>query len=195
MTYCSYFQGNEKQGAVLATDIGICRVILPGDEEALLSLMSQEAVSSPLTDEAAGLLSAYYNGEKISFSALPVDLCEVTPFRARILTLIRAIEQGEVKSYGEVAAMAGAPRAARAIGGAMAANPVPIIIPCHRIVAGNGSLTGFSAVGGISVKSKLLRMEGIEFKGDTTCKMQRLLTGKHGQKSEALSSLSNKTAN
>ena len=106
-----------------------------------------------------------------------MDLCEVTPFRARILTLIRAIEQGEVISYGEVAAMAGAPRAARAIGGAMAANPVPIIIPCHRIVAGNGSLTGFSAAGGISVKNKLLRMEGIEFTGDTTCKMQRLLTG------------------
>ncbi|OGR29894.1 MAG: hypothetical protein A2X83_09110 [Desulfuromonadales bacterium GWD2_54_10] len=66
--------------------------------------------------------------------------------------------------------MAGAPRAARAIGGALAANPVPVIIPCHRIVAGSGKLTGYSAPGGIKMKEILLRMERVEFKGEVVCK-------------------------
>jgi methylated-DNA-[protein]-cysteine S-methyltransferase len=94
-----------------------------------------------------------------------VDLSLLTEFRKRILMLIRAIPYGEVRSYCDVAVLAGLPRAARAVGGAMAANPVPVIIPCHRIVAGNGRLTGYSAIGGLKMKDILLRMEGVEFKG------------------------------
>lgn len=169
MKYCSLFEAQEKTGAVLASDTGICRVVLPGDEDEVSSVMAGAPASSPLTEKAAGMLSAYFRGESVSFAELPVELGAVTPFRARVLELIRAIGPGEVKSYGEVAAMSGKPGAARAIGGAMASNPVPVIVPCHRVVAGDGRLTGFSATGGISVKKELLIMEGIEFKGDTVC--------------------------
>ena len=174
MRYCSFFTVNDKTGAVMATDAGICRIILPGDTDQQLYECSRKTQSSPLTEEAAAMLTAYIRGETICFSALPVDLGAVTPFRAEILKMIRVIPAGEVRSYGEIAMMAGIPRAARAIGGAMASNPIPIIIPCHRIVAGDGKLTGFSAAGGISFKKLLLAMEGIDFKGNIVRKTCRL---------------------
>jgi methylated-DNA-[protein]-cysteine S-methyltransferase len=110
------------------------------------------------------MLKLYFKGEPQRFDDLPVDLSGVATFRARILELIRSIPRGETKSYGEVAALAGVPRAARAIGGAMAANPLPIIIPCHRVVAADGKLTGYSAPGGLTTKKYLLEAEGVEFK-------------------------------
>ena len=161
----------------MATDAGICRVILPGDEDEQVFANVENVESSSLTDEAAEMLSGYFRGENVSFSELPVDLGAVTAFRAKILRLIRAIPAGEVKSYGEIAMIAGTPRAARAIGGAMASNPIPVIVPCHRIVAGDGKLTGFSAAGGTNFKKYLLALEGIDFKGNIVSKMSRLLTG------------------
>lgn len=177
MEYSSFFKVNNKTGVVMATDTGISRVILPDDKDEQVHEITEKAESSPLTEEAAEMLSAYFRGENISFSALPVDLGKVTIFRAEILKAIRAIPAGEVRSYGEIAEMAGVPRAARAIGGAMASNPIPIVIPCHRIVAADGKLTGFSAAGGVCFKKYLLSMEGIDFKGNIVSKMRRLLTG------------------
>lgn len=173
MKYRSFFRVNDKNGIVMATDAGICSVILPGSHDEP-DAETGSIGSSELTEKAAGLLSAYFRGEDVIFTALPVDLTGVAPFRKKILMAIRAIPAGEVKSYGEIAMMAGTPRAARAIGGAMACNPVPVIIPCHRIVAGDGKLTGFSAPGGIKIKKLLLEMEGIEFKGNIVRKKSRL---------------------
>jgi len=121
--------------------------------------------SSELTQRVAVMLKCYFKGERQGFDDIPVDLAVVTPFRQRILELIRAIPFGEVWTYGQVAALAGAPGAARAIGGAMASNPLPVIIPCHRVVAGDGRLTGYTAPGGVARKEYLLRLEDVEFKG------------------------------
>jgi len=151
----------------MATDSGICRVMFPGDPELSTGHGTRRhPASSSLTEAAAEMISAYFRGEKTTFLALPVDLERSTPFRSNILRMIRSIRYGEVKSYGEIAAMAGIPAASRAVGGAMASNPVPLVIPCHRVIAADGSLTGFSAAGGILFKKYLLMLEGIEFKGD-----------------------------
>ncbi len=111
------------------------------------------------------MLERYFNGERLAFE-LPCDLSGLPPFRQRILRLAADIGYGEVLSYGELAQQAGCPAAARAVGGAMAANPIPIIIPCHRVVAASGRLTGYSAPGGLIMKRYLLSMEGVDFRGE-----------------------------
>ena len=90
---------------------------------------------------------------------LPLDLEDNTPFQVKVWQALRAIPYGRVRSYGWVARKIGKPRAARAVGAACGANPVPLLVPCHRVVAGDGSLGGFS--GGLSNKRRLLKLEGI----------------------------------
>ena len=90
---------------------------------------------------------------------LPLDLEDNTPFQMKVWQALRAIPYGRVRSYGWVARKIGKPRAARAVGSACGANPVPLLVPCHRVVAGDGSLGGFS--GGLLNKRRLLKLEGI----------------------------------
>jgi methylated-DNA-[protein]-cysteine S-methyltransferase len=164
MNFISLFETRLGVGVVQAGDGGLCRVHLPSGDDSYQREF-REAPPSELTRRAAEMLKRYFEGERQTFSDVKVDLSAVTPFRRRILELIRSIPFGEVRTYGQVAGMAGTPGAARAVGGAMACNPLPVIIPCHRIVAGDGRLTGFSAPGGIASKEYLLRLENVEFKG------------------------------
>ena len=90
----------------------------------------------------------------------PLDLSTGTAFRQTVWDLLLAIPGGTVQTYGELAYQLNQPKAARAVGGACGANPIPLIVPCHRVVGANGSLTGFS--GGMKWKIRLLRIEGIE---------------------------------
>ncbi|MGD1086891.1 MAG: methylated-DNA--[protein]-cysteine S-methyltransferase [Verrucomicrobiota bacterium] len=90
----------------------------------------------------------------------PLDLAGATPFQARVWAALRRIQTGGTQSYGQVAAAIGAPGAARAVGGACGANPVPLLIPCHRVLASDGGLGGFS--GGPRWKRKLLGVENWE---------------------------------
>ena len=90
----------------------------------------------------------------------PLDLSAGTAFRKAVWNLLLAIPGGTVQTYGELAYQLNQPKAARAVGGACGANPIPVIVPCHRVVGANGSLTGFS--GGMKWKVRLLRIEGIE---------------------------------
>ena len=90
----------------------------------------------------------------------PLDLSAGTAFRQAVWDLLLAIPGGTVQTYGELAYQLNQPKAARAVGGACGANPIPLIVPCHRVVGANGSLTGFS--GGMKWKIRLLRIEGIE---------------------------------
>lgn len=101
----------------------------------------------------------YFEGECVDFSTLPVALDELSPFARRVLTACRGIGFGQTVTYGRLAEMAGKPGAARAVGGILAQNPLPLIIPCHRIICANGSLGGFSAPGGINLKKKMLALE------------------------------------
>lgn len=169
--YCSQFMTTYGIGTVYATAQGIVKAEIPdmsGQEmikPAAQSELKPECTSSEITTAAAHLLQRYFLGEKVDFSVIPVVLDDVPPFWSKVLIWIRSLQYGHICSYGQVALACGSPRASRAVGGALASNPIPVIVPCHRVVAADGRLTGFSAPGGESTKRALLLMEGVEFKG------------------------------
>lgn len=103
-------------------------------------------------------------------------------FKDRIYTLARQIPKGKVATYGQLAALAGNPGAARAVGGAMRTNPDIPATPCHRVVASNGALTGYSAGKGVSSKKKMLLQEGVSFKGDKVDLATSLWSGAKAKK-------------
>ena len=107
--------------------------------------------------QALDELDAYFSGERQNFS-VSVDLRGVTEFTARVLCETCRIPFGEFRTYGDIARSIGTPSASRAVGGALGRNPIPVIIPCHRVVARGGLLGGFT--GGLRIKCALLRIEG-----------------------------------
>ncbi len=109
---------------------------------------------------AAAQVRDYLAGRRNTFD-LQIDLSGVTPFRRAVLTECARIPRGQVATYGELAKRVGRPGAFRAVGNAMHTNPIPIVIPCHRVLGANGSLTGFG--GGLDVKRRLLELEGVMF--------------------------------
>ena len=107
-------------------------------------------------------LSSYFVGQRIDWNET-LDAQGATDFQLRVWNIVRSIPYGQVRSYSWVAAQAGSPGAARAVGQAMANNPFPIIVPCHRVVGQAGALTGFG--GGLEMKRRLLAMEGASVAG------------------------------
>jgi methylated-DNA-[protein]-cysteine S-methyltransferase len=126
-----------------------------------------EGASAPVAAEAVRLLTAYFAGEPVDFSPLVLDDTGLSTLDAAIYRELRRVPRGATVTYGELAARAGAPGAAQAVGGAMARNPWVIVVPCHRVLAAGGALGGFSAPGGVRTKRKLLRMEGVDLDGGT----------------------------
>ncbi len=104
-------------------------------------------------------LQEYFEKRRSQFD-LPVDFSRVTPFQRSVLDVALAIPAGEVWTYGQVAQHIGRPSASRAVGQALGSNPVPIVVPCHRVIASNGKLTGYSAGAGVASKKWLLQFEG-----------------------------------
>lgn len=149
---------------IAATRLGITRVILPmSSREHVEKLIgdaphdgSEEALA--LAQEAARALRNYFDGlHDESLRRLPIDLRCIGNVRRRALLKVRDVHIGETITYGEVASSIGLRNGARAVGRAMARNPVPILIPCHRVVRADGSAGGFSF--GVEMKMKLLRHE------------------------------------
>lgn len=165
--YSSFFLTRYGSGMVYATAQGVVKVEIPdlSRYETAPHVVRSEFEPSEITVNAALMLQRYFNGERIEFGDIPVVLDGLPPFRHKILTAIRNLTYGAICSYGQLAEECGSPRAARAAGGALALNPIPIIIPCHRVVASDGRLTGYSAPGGEGTKLALLKMEGVEFNG------------------------------
>lgn len=104
-------------------------------------------------------LHSYLDGEAVSFVDYPLDLGGLSSFTRKVLAACRQIPYGEVRSYGQLALQVGSPRACRAVGQVMARNPLPLVVPCHRVVGARGSLGGFG--GGLELKRRLLTLEGI----------------------------------
>lgn len=102
-------------------------------------------------------LTAYLRGKRTSFD-VDLDLTWMTPFRQKVLAECARIPRGQVATYADLARRAGRPTAFRAVGHTMATNPVPIVVPCHRVVGSNGTLHGFG--GGLDMKARLLALEG-----------------------------------
>ena len=150
-------------------DVGITRFQLPTrTAEATEQLMHRRApgaVPAMPTAEAAAAIAAakrYFAGETIDFSGFTLDLGPQEPFFRRIYEAARQVGYGRTTTYGTLAKELGAgPEAARDVGQAMAKNPVPLIIPCHRVLAAGGKVGGFSAPGGADSKVRMLELEGV----------------------------------
>ena len=110
----------------------------------------------PIATEAVRQLRAYFAGQLRRFD-LPLDM-EGTDFQLRVWRELERIPYGETRSYLEIAEAIGAPRAVRAVGAANGANPIPIVVPCHRVVGASGKLVGYG--GGLPLKKRLLELEG-----------------------------------
>ena len=107
------------------------------------------------------LAQRHLAGEPQEFLDITVDLHDLPSFARRVYAFARRVPAGETTTYGELARVAGNPGAARAIGLLLARNPMPLIIPCHRVLAAGGKPGGFSAHGGLSTKSRMLELEGV----------------------------------
>jgi len=114
---------------------------------------------SAVLREAAQQLIAYFDGLLHQFD-LPVDWSAIPDFQEQVLRFTLKIPYGETRTYGEIARFLNKPNGSRAVGNALASNPIPIIIPCHRVIGADNSLRGFSAPGGVSAKAWLLALEG-----------------------------------
>jgi len=117
------------------------------------------AEHGPWNRDLVERLRAYAAGEPVDFRDVRIDPGPVTDFRHRVLRQCQRIPYGRTLTYGQLAAKAGSPRAARAVGSCMAANRIPLIVPCHRVVPADGRLGGFSAIGGVRTKKRLLALE------------------------------------
>jgi len=150
-------------------------------ERALLRRLPDARRVSPSPQVRAVIDDAlrYFAGERIDFAHVPVDLGRQEPFFERVYAAVRALGWGETATYGAIAkALEAGPEFARDVGQAMASNPVPLIIPCHRVTAANGRIGGFSAPGGSHSKAQMLGIEGVEVRdGVVTRNMPQLGLG------------------
>jgi methylated-DNA-[protein]-cysteine S-methyltransferase len=147
---------------VAATERGLLRIYYDADPEQQLELLARAAGPRVLraprsVAHAHRELDEYFAGRRRSFD-LPIDLRGAAPFTAQVLEQLARVPYGRTATYGELAALVGHPRAARAVGTVMNRNPVPIVLPCHRVVGASGSLVGYG--GGLPRKEQLLRLEG-----------------------------------
>ena len=160
----AYDLADSPLGALLvaATPRGVCRISYDPEPEreaeALSRSFGARVLRSPRRlDLARRELDEYFEGRRRSFD-LPLDLTPTRPFARVVLGELARVPYGEVTSYGALAARAGHPRAARAVGTVMNRNPIPIVLPCHRVVGSSGKLVGYG--GGLDRKETLLRLEG-----------------------------------
>lgn len=154
--------------AIVWNVAGLLALMLPEQSESNLRKRVRERFqdanesASPLpivrvTEKVTNLL----NGTPTDLSDAELDMGQVPQFHRRVYELARRIPFGATVSYGELAVRLGCPNAARAVGQALGRNPWALIVPCHRVLAKTGKLTGFSAHGGLATKRRLLRLEGI----------------------------------
>ncbi len=149
------------------TPRGLKSVIIGLDQEQTEAELARLGTELPLISRARGDLAklvkrikAHLKGRCDDFRDVPVQYPDRGPFSRAVLKQLRKVGPGKTVTYGELAALCGKPGAARAVGGIMGSNPMPLIIPCHRCLGRNGTLTGFSSPGGIGFKAKLLFIEG-----------------------------------
>jgi methylated-DNA-[protein]-cysteine S-methyltransferase len=142
---------------IASTDRGLCRISyrVEGQDEEIARIFGVRVLRVPI-DAVRRELDEYFEGKRHTFD-LPIDL-RVAPFHEAVLHELARIPYGQTDTYGSLAAKVGHPKAARAVGTVMNRNPIPIVLPCHRIIGANGSLTGYG--GGLDVKRALLELEG-----------------------------------
>lgn len=147
---------------IAATPRGLCRISFDPDPDAVLrklaaSFGGRVVSATGQFEELRRDLDLYFDHASSTFESA-LDLGGVTPFQLEALGELRRVPYGQTATYGELAVRLGRPRATRAVGGAMNRNPIPIVLPCHRVVGSQGELTGYA--GGLDRKKQLLALEG-----------------------------------
>ena len=148
------------------TDAGLARVQLPGlDRAALLQRINRDGARpgepTRAIEAVINRIEDYAEGETVDFSDVALDLTGVPDFNRRAYALLVKIGWGETTTYGAMARQLGDVALSRAVGAAMGANPIPLVIPCHRVLASDGKPGGFSAPGGAESKLRMLELEGV----------------------------------
>jgi methylated-DNA-[protein]-cysteine S-methyltransferase len=153
--------------AIVWGEFGILGVFLPEPDDARTQKRltrrfpgAIEALPSAGIQTAITQMTALLSGESLDLADVPLDMERIEPFRREVYAIARKIPPGETLTYGAIAERLGDKALARDVGEAMGKNPFPIVVPCHRVVAANGKLGGFSAPGGSNTKLKMLAIEG-----------------------------------
>lgn len=167
--YCRRIEGPFGPLFLARTQRGLCRVSFRRSEEEFMAELERrqllpEFAPSKLSREA-NQLQEYFSGKCTRFR-FPLDLRLVTPFQKSVLEAAAGVPFGQLVSYSELAGRIGKPEARRAVGGALGKNPIAIVIPCHRVIAADGTLGGYT--GGLDIKRKLMEIEGIDLPEETT---------------------------
>ncbi len=153
---------------VAVSDLGLVALEFVDNEATFIERLQRRGFRVVKDDSqpaslAAQQVSDYLRGRRREFD-LPIDWSGMTPFQKKVLQATLAIPCGEVITYGELAQLVGRPRSARAVGRAEATNPMPLVIPCHRVIGADGKLHGYGGRGGLDTKAWLLRLEGVQRK-------------------------------
>jgi methylated-DNA-[protein]-cysteine S-methyltransferase len=146
---------------LLGSSAGLCRVVLPQPTDVkavslVLDKVPDAESSTPFFQDLVKRLQAYFSGQVVNFSD-ELDYGDATDFQRRVWQAARKIPYGKTHTYGWIAEQADKPKAVRAVGQALGQNPLPIIVPCHRVTSTGGGLGGFS--GGLAIKKYLLKLE------------------------------------
>ena len=166
---CYLFESNKGYGFVSILDDKVNKVYLPMTTKTCAikaatdfgTICKLDPQNSTAAFKVIENIKAYFRGEKVDFSSAEVCLEGIPAFHQKAYTALRKVRFGKTLSYKQLATAAGSPNAARAVGKAMASNPVPLIIPCHRVLSANQKIGGFTAQGGLDSKRWLLNNEGI----------------------------------
>lgn len=148
---------------VALSDRGLVATEIGGTEEDFVRGLESRSQGAIVTgtggaSSAVGQITEFLQGDRKDFD-LPIDWTVMSDFQCKALKAVRDIPYGETRTYGQIAAQIGMPRAPRAVGRANATNPIPLIIPCHRVIGGDGSLRGYGAGEGVITKQWLLDLE------------------------------------
>lgn len=158
----------ETVGAFFAPSLGLhVELAWRADRLARLRLTDAPAASGlpqdPALRETAERVRRHLETGREDLSDVPVDLDAMSPFHRAVLEALREVGPGRTLTYGALARRVGNPDASRAVGAAMARNPIPVVVPCHRVVPSNGKMGNYSATGGVATKRALLALEGARF--------------------------------
>jgi len=177
-TFYHVFETAAGHAAIAWNDRGVSSFRLPSRSareasSAVLRRLPDATIADPPPPVRAIVDAAcrYFAGERVDFGEVRIDLGEQEPFFARVYERVRRLGWGETTTYGAIAKELGAgPEFARDVGQAMASNPIPLIVPCHRVTAAGGKIGGFSAPGGSYSKAKMLELEGVSIAVEATRK-------------------------
>ncbi|HEY1243600.1 MAG TPA: methylated-DNA--[protein]-cysteine S-methyltransferase [Hyphomicrobiaceae bacterium] len=153
------------------SDAGIARFQLPAKSAEIAERMmlrrtpaAEPGAPTAMVSEAVATVKRYFEGKETDFSQLELDLDGQDEFFRRVYASARRVKWGQTTTYGALAReLGGGPETARDVGQAMARNPIPLMIPCHRVLAAGGKLGGFSAPGGAASKLRMLALENVRF--------------------------------